>query len=121
MSTTVGSLSDPKAFSQTFPIPPDRKSEPSPHAAKRSKRMKPRDAEPLTPLRSVRGSASILGFLSGASNLIWRGALILRRLENRLELWSNLLEHVQNRRVEVAGRILHDDLYRGRVWKCRLV
>ena len=30
--------------------------------------MKPRDPEPLTPLRSVRGSVSILGFLSGASN-----------------------------------------------------
>jgi len=31
--------------------------------------MKPRDAEPLTPLRCVRGSVSILGFLSGASDL----------------------------------------------------
>jgi len=39
------------------------------HVAQRSKRMKPRDAEPLTPLRCVRGSVSILGFLSGASFL----------------------------------------------------
>jgi len=31
--------------------------------------MNPRDAEPLTPLRCVRGSVSILGFLSGASGL----------------------------------------------------
>jgi len=32
------------------------------HVAQRSKRMKPRDAEPLTPLRCVRGSVSILEF-----------------------------------------------------------
>jgi len=51
--------------------------------------MKPRDAEPLTPLRSVRGSVSIRGFLSGASRKEVKSVKKLGQLSGRVTSIKN--------------------------------